>query len=303
MIAVTDIAYVRLGAPDFDEMRRFLEIFGMQITEATDTRMYARGTNAMRYLHVTEKGDPGLRALGLQAATAADLEKLAKTEGASAIEDLTSPGGGHRISFSDPSGHRVEVVHGIEPLPAIEPQRRPPFNFAESPRTGEPVRLPKRPSAVKRLGHCVLNVVDAQESERWYRELFGFIPSDSIHLDGEPKPLGSFLRCNRGERYVDHHTLFLVGAGEAGLNHIAFEVQDWDDLMLGHDALQDAGYEHRWGVGKHILGSQIFDYWHDPFGHAIEHFTDGDLFNEAQGSNKATLEDLLGVQWGPAGHP
>ena len=27
------------------------------------------------------------------------------------------------------------------------------------------------------------------------------------------------------------------------------------------------GYPHAWGVGRHILGSQIFDYWRDPFGH------------------------------------
>ena len=30
--------------------------------------------------------------------------------------------------------------------------------------------------------------------------------------------------------------------------------------MLGHDVLRKAGYEHSWGVGKHILGSQVFDY-------------------------------------------
>ena len=102
---------------------------------------------------------------------------------------------------------------------------------------------------------------------------------------------------------MDHHTLFLVGAGESGFNHAAFEVEDWDSLMIGHDRLKQAEYEHRWGVGKHILGSQVFDYWRDPHGFSLEHFTDGDLFNVDSGSHLAPLDDLLNVLWGPQGHP
>jgi hypothetical protein len=50
------------------------------------------------------------------------------------------------------------------------------------------------------------------------------------------------------------------------------------------------------------MGSQVFDYWKDPFGNELEHWTDGDLFIAADGSRKATLQDLLDVQWGPR-HP
>jgi len=34
----------------------------------------------------------------------------------------------------------------------------------------------------------------------------------------------------------------------------------------------------------------------------IEHWTDGDLFTAADGSNKVALKELLAVQWGP-NHP
>ena len=47
----------------------------------------------------------------------------------------------------------------------------------------------------------------------------------------------------------------------------------------------------------------MFDYWRDPWGHTLEHWTDGDLFTAADGSNIATVQDLLGVQWGPAPPP
>ena len=48
-----------------------------------------------------------------------------------------------------------------------------------------------------------------------------------------------------------------------------------------------------------IQGSQIYDYWHDPFGHQVEHWTDGDQLNRAAGSNKASLISLMSSQWGP----
>jgi hypothetical protein len=83
---------------------------------------------------------------------------------------------------------------------------------------------------------------------------------------------------------VDHHTLFFINADQAGFNHAAFEVTNWDALMSSHYALLKAGHRHSFGVGKHILGSQTFDYWKDPDGFTLEHFTDGDLLNESFGS-------------------
>jgi hypothetical protein len=47
----------------------------------------------------------------------------------------------------------------------------------------------------------------------------------------------------------------------------------------------------------------VFDYWRDPWGHILEHWTDGDLLTAAEAANTATLQDLLGVQWGPTSPP
>ena len=80
--------------------------------------------------------------------------------------------------------------------------------------------------------------------------------------------------------------------------HAAFEVASLDDLMLGHAHLAKQGRTAAWGVGRHILGSQIFDYWKDPWGHELEHWTDGDLFTASDAPNTATVGDLLAVQWG-----
>ena len=39
------------------------------------------------------------------------------------------------------------------------------------------------------------------------------------------------------------------------------------------------GYTPSWGVGRHILGSQVFDYWYTPDKFMIEHYSDGEFPN------------------------
>jgi hypothetical protein len=45
------------------------------------------------------------------------------------------------------------------------------------------------------------------------------------------------------------------------VHHSSFEVHDMDTQLLGHDWLEEQGWKNCWGVGRHFLGSQIFDYW------------------------------------------
>ena len=76
------------------------------------------------------------------------------------------------------------------------------------------------------------------------------------------------------------------------------EVEDFDALMAGHDHLAKGEYDHHAGVGRHVLGSQIFDYWRDPWGHVVEHFTDGDLLNASHPAERHDPAAALGTQWG-----
>jgi len=176
-----------------------------------------------------------------------------------------------------------------------------PWNSVEARmRLRAPKRLRAGPSTVERLGHIVLAVSDFRRSEAWYKSRFGFLTSDEIEV-APGTSLGAFLRCNRGETPTDHHTLFLMQSPAGpGFNHAAFEVRNLDDLMAGREHLLAQAHTPAWGVGRHVLGSQVFDYWRDPWGHKLEHWTDGDLFTEADGSRKATLAELAAVQWGAA---
>ncbi|MGE0742633.1 MAG: VOC family protein [Hyphomonadaceae bacterium] len=297
----TDIAYVRFTAPDLDLMEAFLTDFGLARAARTDGALYMKGLDGAPFAHVTEKGEPGFAGFGFELEDSAALEALAAAADRP-IEDINEPGGGRIVRLTDPDGFRVDAVvrsHG----PQTKPQTRAALNDGRaSPRLNSVSRVPGGPAQVVRLGHAVLNVKDYRTSQKWYEDHFGLIVSDEI----EPEPgvaLGAFMRCDRGDMPVDHHTLFLVGVGASKYNHAAFEVVDFDSLMSGHTHLKNKSYRAEWGVGRHILGSQIFDYWRDPWGHTVEHWTDGDLFDAASGSRKAPLPDLLGVQWGPEAPP
>ncbi len=301
-VCALDIAYARFRAPDLERMESFLRDFGLVRAARTPEALYMRGTDDEPFVHVTHRGEPGFVGLGFVVEDAAALETLAGEAGAGPVAEITEPGGGAVVRFTDPNGFRIEAVAGRASVGAGAVIAAAPRNDGEAKaRLGHALRLAAGPAHVKRLGHCVINVADFRESEAWYKQRFGLITSDEIMLDANTA-LGAFLRCDRGGRHVDHHTLFLVGTGAPGFNHAAFEVANFDDLMTGHAHLKAADHRHEWGVGRHILGSQIFDYWRDPWGHMVEHWTDGDVFDSRRPPARHDVAALLGVQWG-APHP
>jgi catechol 2,3-dioxygenase-like lactoylglutathione lyase family enzyme len=298
IVKVEDIAYARFRAPDLGEMRAFLEDFGLACFEAGG-RLYGRGTDGTPFVHATEPGEAGFAGLGFRAGSRDELDALAAHDGA-AVEVAGTPGGGYRVTLRDPDGFAIEVVAGQAWAEADPRSPDAAINTArERRRLRETVRCEPGPSRVFRLGHAVLHVADFARSEAWYKERLGLITSDQVEIQ-PGAAIGAFLRCDRGDTPTDHHTLFLLQApGGPGFNHAAFEVGGLDDLMRGHTFLKSRERRHAWGVGRHILGSQIFDYWKDPWGHELEHWTDGDLFTAADPPGVAGLAELMGAQWGP----
>ena len=124
----------------------------------------------------------------------------------------------------------------------------------------------------------------------------------------------AFFRCDLGETPTDHHTFFILSNldkrmapdGEKinpQLSHVSYEVSSLDDVWKGHMQLKTKAefknerYEIAWGVGRHVLGSHIYDYWHDPYGHVHEHMSDGDRITRSFGQRIHSLKGL-----GPNGH-
>lgn len=297
IIKVTGLAYVAFKAPDLACMAGFLSDFGFKSTEVTDGALYAYGHGGRPYLHRTSVGEPAFSALGFSTADVADVHALAQATGLP-VTQLATPGGGVCVRMTDPDGYVVEVVGGQqavrgEPLQGAQPWNR----FTEYARVSTLKRLRGTGAHIHRLGHCVLRVTDFRRSEAWYKSHFGLITSDEIEI-APGETLGAFMRCDLGDEPADHHTVFLAQAPKPSFSHAAYEVLDMDDLMAGHDQLTRAGHRSFWGVGRHVLGSQVFDYWLDPWGNQLELWTDGDLLTRADGSRIAPVAELRRVQWG-----
>ena len=297
---VTDIAFGRLQSPDLDLAEEFLADFGMARAARTRDVLYMRGTDAAHHLHITHRGEPKFLGFAFYASNEEELARLARVEGASPVESLDEPGGGKRVRLRDPHGFQIEAVYGIEKL-ALLPVRRNVVNTGPEKlrRAGELTRLPHGPAQVKRMGHGVIATSDLPKTLAWYRDTFGLLCSDDV-WSGEPANLvSSFNRCDRGDDYVDHHVFFTMKGPKPGLNHFSYEVRDFDDVMMGHEHLKGKGkYKHMWGIGRHRLGSQIFDYWCDPWGRVHEHWTDSDVLNARAAPGLIEAGKGTYAQWG-----
>ena len=106
-------------------------------------------------------------------------------------------------------------------------------------------------------------------------------------------------RLDRGDNFVDHHAFFCIRSDKAGLNHLSYEAADIDDIMIGHEHLNGKGYEHFWGIGRHSLGSQVYDYWGDPWGRVHEHWADTDVLTASVPPNLVGRHELAGPWGGP----
>ena len=218
------------------------------------------------------------------------------------MHDLPAPEQGGVVTLTDPNGFMIEVV-ARPPSPASQtsPRSFSGWNTTESiERPNLAKRIAPGSSSVLRLGHVVLVVNDVEESWRWWRDRFGLLMSDEVRApDGALA--AAFIRCDRDKNPADHHSLnFVQIPGKAaGFHHAAFEVPSLDDLVVGHERLKERGHTHSWGIGRHILGSQVFDYWRDPWGHLIEHWTDGDFFSADAPTSVTDIPTMLGRQWGP----
>jgi catechol 2,3-dioxygenase-like lactoylglutathione lyase family enzyme len=300
VIKVTDIAYGRLRSPDLDKAEEFLTDFGLVRSARTENALYMRGTDPVHHIHVTEKGPAGFIGIAYHAASEEDLHRVAKAPGASAVEKINEPGGGQRVRLREPNGYQIEVVWGMDPVSPI-PVKRDFLNSGTEPlrRAGTLMRLPKQLTPIKRIAHGVLGTPKFHETVQWFRDTLGFICSDDVYVGDKSNIIGSFNRCDRGDEYVDHHVFFCIKHEKTGLNHFSFEVHDVDDVFRGHEHIAKLGkYDHVWGIGRHMLGSQVYDYWADPWGRVHERWADSDRLNVRNGSNLLPAEEALISQWG-----
>jgi catechol 2,3-dioxygenase-like lactoylglutathione lyase family enzyme len=302
IIKIADIGWLEFEKPDLDRAEAFATAFGFATVLRTADELQLRGVDPGAPCVLLRRGERS-RFVGtaFRAADEVDVLRLADAVGATTTA-LPESIGGISVQLADPSGLPVRVVAGMHDLPALADQTPHDYNMGrELHRTNATQRPPRVPATVQRLGHVVLQTTKYAETLNFYLQHLGMIVSDFLYYAGQRGrgPVMSFIRCDRGSQPCDHHTLALALGPQNRYVHSAYQVCDLDALAAGGEYLREHGYFRSWGIGRHIQGSQIFDYWRDPDGFLVEHFADGDVFDNTLEPGWAPFTATGLAQWGP----
>ena len=281
-MALSGLHSIHISVPDSDATSAFLTDFGLFPEGQSNERQYFRSSGAARYSVVLETSEqPRLVAISLETDSEDDLIRAAEELGATAPRPLNGPASGSYVSLTDPDGNTVNLVHNVqkrEPDELARPNVE--INFGNNkPRRGVAQNFSATgPPQLLRMGHVGLFVRDMAAADRWYREVLGLLPSDRFFAGKPDNYIAGFYRIDRGEDWVDHHTIALFGFGKSDLHHVSFEVQDFEAQFKAHRWLRQRQHESVWGVGRHPKGCHIFDIWREPSGYRFETFSDTDLY-------------------------
>lgn len=277
----TALAFLRFQVPNLDRTLRFLTRFGMSTVANAPHQIVMRGAGTAPCIYIADRGDrPRFVGAAYTVGPDTDFARLIAHNGGRRLAPADIPGGGEGVALVDPAGFEVWLIRGWAAVPEL-PNRPPvpqPMNMPDHrPRVNAGIR-PAMPAApVIRLGHMVLQVTDFPTMSDWYMRHLGLIPSDVQYLPDGSTAL-TFFRLDLGNEPADHHTLVLVGGIQNEFEHSAYEMIDLDAIGQRQQQLLAGRHRHMWGIGRHVLGSQLFNYWKDPDGFQFEHYTDGDVF-------------------------
>lgn len=241
---IRQMGYVVLSTPDPEGSARDLaEIVGLKVTEKRESSIYM-SSNDRRCEVAWQKGDAaGVVVIGLEAMDAASVDEVARraqADGLVMLDDRPAIDGVERaIRFVTPFGPVFEVHTPVQRNQAVRH-----------------IGTGARP---KRLEHVNVRVTDTRGFRDFAEGTLGMKLSDRTANDEL-----SWYRAWDGY----HHTL-AVGEGNR-LHHYAFDAYAMEDLIHIADSLVLKQRNLLWGPGRHGAGENIFTYYRDPNGCAVE---------------------------------
>jgi catechol 2,3-dioxygenase-like lactoylglutathione lyase family enzyme len=259
-IHIVTTSFVIYYHADLAKARQFFCDFGMSIaSEKPGKEIFFQGFGTEPFLYIARQaeGESYFGGAAYEVESRTELERATKILGASSISPLDAPGEGEIVTLTDPVGHKVHLVYGQAKKEAGTGKldlKKLVVNYEdEKPRKGKFQRFEPGPAPVHRWGHYGVTYPDGtyQQMYDWYTTNLALAPSDIVYKD--EKPITCFFHIDRGLEYTDHHAFFFkrVKADfKPNVAHAAFEVHDFDIQQLGHNYLEERGYELCWGVGR-----------------------------------------------------
>ena len=212
-INLVRIAHVRYTHEDLDNARQFMLDFGLTVAEDRGDTVFYKGYGTEPFVYCATKGDEN--AFGGAAFVVESMEDLQLASesipGATKVQVLDTPGGGHTVTFHDPvDGFPFHLVYGQEAAPVSKHLPELEYNFPQAKyrKVNKTQRFEQGPAPVHKLGHFGCCVTDFAKTLEFYTTRFNLKPSDLIHEGEEQREITAFLHLDRGPEQVDHHTFF-----------------------------------------------------------------------------------------------
>ncbi|MFG2965597.1 VOC family protein [Streptomyces sp. NPDC048288] len=280
-MGIQRIESVTYGIDDLAVCARFFDDFGLYQLELTDEHAVFE-TRTGQTLHLdtlpgpllpapVEDG-PTLREVVWGVDTPEELERLVTSAGRDREVRESADGVHHTV---DETGFGVGLTLA-RPRPApVEPRPANALGHVNRWNTAlEPITR-VRPL---RMCHVALNIPQEgrEAAVGFYVDRLGFRPTDVV------EPMGVFLQAPGDD---DQHTMLLCHRPDrAGINHIAYEVPGFDDVIEGGNFMIEHGWREARRLGRHTIGSNVFRFLHAPCGGRVEYAADMDRADATYGT-------------------
>jgi catechol 2,3-dioxygenase len=266
--AIRDLAHlshVELLTPKpAESLAYFRELLGMEIAGEAGDSVYLRGFGDYERssLKLTASQQAGVGHLAYRAYSPEALARrvaaleAAGADGAWLEGDL---GHGPAYSFLDPDGHRFELFYESERYEA-PPELRPALK-------NQPQRYPGRGAGVRQLDHVNFLAVDPGENRAFLERNLGLRLTEQIVLD-DGTEAGVWLASSQKSYDVTYTRDLTRTRGR--LHHIAFFVDQREDVLRAADIFLEQGIVMESGPHKHAIQQTFFLYTWEPGGNRIE---------------------------------
>jgi catechol 2,3-dioxygenase-like lactoylglutathione lyase family enzyme len=266
---------VHLGTPDLEKSLGFFrDLLGMEVVEEADGTAYLRGYQELTHHSLILSRSDVAQVFGysLRVKRPQDVELFAKEFAQQGITTVEIPKGrvkgrGEAVRFLLPGGdHPLELYYDIE-KPAAPAEISSKILSNSSRRRG---------LGLRRLDH--LNIQTSpetvNEAEGWLREALGFRRREILRV--EDMLIASWLSVTPQVHDIAIGMAATPGTGQ--MHHIAFNFENFHDLLTAADVMRDLDIEWGAGPGKHGIGQAMYLYVHDPgSGHRVELYSGGHL--------------------------
>ncbi len=266
-MTILRLSHVEVRVPDLELATAYYsEVVGLIETARETERVFLKCWDEHQAHSVVLTWEPthGLNHFGFKVTEHEDLDLYTARLEAAGIEvrrygvDEWAPGHGEAIRFTLPSGHSMELVHGMQQVGNLLPLTNPP-----------PKPMGLTGIAPPRIDHLFLTAEDVGGLTDFLVDVLGFRVTEQVVGDDGFR-IATWLEVSHSS-----HDIALVTGPNGGLHHFAFHVEDWTalrdaaDICAYHGVNMDTNPTRHGATRGHCL------YFFDPLGNRNEVFTGG----------------------------